>query len=272
MRWMLVFFTSLILPQALAASLKTSIFSIEESGLLDVMVKTERGEVLWLSPQHESTLQLLKQAAREKVFVQLEIDVNHFILNARRLNEKIYLEESELEFDSDKLQYTPTVFSSLESLKAAFLTMRRDSQRRSQCYERAYVWGYDLWETQEINSMKLFLFFTNKYIREYRYKWWYHVSPMSYVGEQEYVLDRLFTKRPLIPKTWTNIFMKNNALCKSVESYFEYSKDDPNEYCFLIRSTMFYLGPTALKLRDQGVERTIWNTRTLQTSRRRGFY
>jgi hypothetical protein len=230
------------------------------------------GEVLWVKPQHIFIVQLLKETSLEKFFVQVETDKNNIILSALRLDDKSDAEESELEFDSTKLEYNPTIFNSFESLKDAFLTMRRDSRRKSQCYDRAYVCGHDLWETQAINSMKLFLFFTNKYIREYRYKWWFHVSPLSYVVEQEYVIDRLFTKGPLVPQTWTNIFMRNRAVCKSVGNYFDYFKDDPNEYCFLIRSTMFYLGPNSLKRRDQGYELTKWNTSTLRTSRRRGFY
>ncbi len=120
--------------------------------------------------------------------------------------------------------------------------------------------------------MKIFLFFTTKYIREYRYDWWFHVSPMSYVAEDEYVMDRVFTKSPLRPQAWTNIFMQNNSVCKSVNNYFDYHKNDPHEYCYLIRSTMFYLGPAALKRRDQGYETSNYSQATLRAARQQAFY
>lgn len=272
MKWLLVVLISFASPQAFAALLKISIYEIDESDSREVMVKTDGGEVLWVKPENIDIVQLLKEASLEKFFVQVETDEDNFIFSALKVAAKSSDGEYEWELAPNKLKYTPTVFTSVQSLKDAFLTMRRDSRRKSQCYDRAYVWGYDLWEKRAVNSMKLFLFFTNKYIREYRYKWWFHVSPMSYVDEQEYVIDRLFTKGPLTPQRWTNIFMRNNAVCKTVESYFDYFKDDPTESCFLIRATMYYLGPNALKRRDQGYELTEWNTRTLRSSRRRGFY
>ena len=270
MQWCLVFLLSLFSHSALAAPFTTGIFDIEIKDSLDVLVKTEQGDVLWISPYKKSLIELIQRAKFQNSLVELESDQDHFIINARLLDEKFHSEELALEYDSS--EFEPTIFTNYNNLRRSFLTMRRDSRKNSQCYERAYVWAYDLWETQEINSMKLFLFFTNKYIREYRFKWWYHVSPMSYLGEQEYVLDRKFARGPLYPQTWTNIFMRNNAVCKSVVSYFDYDKDDPTESCFLIRSSMHYLGPNALKRRDQGFELTKWNLTTLRNSRRRGFH
>jgi cellobiose-specific phosphotransferase system component IIB len=269
MKWLLVLMICLVAFKASAHQLTTSIYEIEIQGDEDVMVKTDSGDVFWVSPQSKFMLQRLTKAQFQKVQIELEIDKDSFIISAKILDKKSNFQKHS--FETHSMKFEPTVFSSFQSLNKSFLTMRRDSRRRSQCYERAYVWAYDLWNSQEIHSMKIFLFFTSKYIREYRFKWWFHVTPMSYLGEEEYVLDRLFAKGPLRMKTWTNIFMRNNAVCKSVVSYFDYDKEDPNESCFLIRSSMYYLGPNALKRRDQGYELTKWNTATLRTSRRRGF-
>lgn len=270
MHWFLVFFISSFSHSVVAETLSSAIFDIELKDSLDVMIKTEQGEVLWLRPQKKSLLDLLQRAKFQNSFVELEKDENNFIVHATVLDEKFHSEE--LVFESGSNDFEPSVFTSFSSLRRSFLTMRRDDRKKSQCYERAYVWAHDLWETQDINSMKLFLFFTNKYIRAYRFKWWYHVSPMSYLDDKEYVLDRKFARGPLQPQRWTNIFMRNNATCKSVISYFDYDKDDPDESCFLIRSSMYYLGPNALRRRDQGFELSKWNSTTLRNSRRRGFY
>lgn len=270
MQWCLVFMFSLFSSTVLATSFSTGIFDIEIKNTLDVMVKTDQGEVLWINPQKKSLIELIQRAKFQNTTVEIERDKDNFILSAKLLDEKFHSEELALE--SEAGEFEPSFFTHYSHLRRSFFTMRRDDRKKSQCYERAYVWAYDLWETQEVSSMKLFLFFTNKYIREYRFKWWYHVSPMSYLVAEEYVLDRKFSKGPLRPQAWTNIFMRNNAVCKSVVSYFDYDKDDDTESCFLIRSSMYYLGPNALKRRDQGFELTKWNPATLRSSRRRGFY
>jgi hypothetical protein len=48
MKWMLVILISLIPLQAIAGLLKISIYEIDESDSLEVMVKTDGGEVLWV--------------------------------------------------------------------------------------------------------------------------------------------------------------------------------------------------------------------------------
>jgi len=239
----------------------------------DVLVMATSGDVLWAPSGDARLLATLKTAIETKQLIELEVTEKSLILRGKLLLEKVHSSQTtEFAEESNFLAYEPTRFSTLRQITQAFTSMERRTRSGSQCYNRAYVWGHDLWQERGVNSMKLFLFFTTKYIREFRYKWWFHVSPMSYLGDEEYVMDRLFTRRPLRPQTWTNIFMHNNAVCKSVTDYADYHKDDPVEYCFLIRSTMYYYGPTTVRLRDQGVERTKWNSGTLRAARREAFF
>ncbi len=239
----------------------------------DIIVMATSGDVLWAPARATTLIATLKKAIQTQQLVELEVNEKSSIIRAKLLPEKVNPSKStEFAQESNFQAYEPTQFATMKDMKQAFASMDRDTRSSSQCYNRAYVWGHDLWQDRGVNSMKLFLFFTSKYIREFRYKWWFHVSPMSYIREDEYVMDRLFTRAPLRPQTWTNIFMHNNSVCKSVTNYFDYHKDDPNEYCFLIRSTMFYLGPTALKRRDEGVERTKYNQATLRAARKQAFY
>ena len=46
----------------------------------------------------------------------------------------------------------------------------------SQCYDKAHYWSYE-WSRQNLSLGKMFLFFTESYIRRYNYKWWFHVAP-----------------------------------------------------------------------------------------------
>lgn len=272
MRWMVVLSVLLMSLSATARTRTLRVFDVDAPAGADVMVKAETGEVLWVRAEDRRLQETIRRAVETGTPVTVETSETEFIRWAAPGAPEALDAAAPDELRVDKAQFIPTVFATYEDLRRAFLTMRRDSRKKSQCYERAYVWAYDLWETQGVSSMKLFLFFTDKYIRDYRYNWWFHVAPLSYVGDDEYVLDRRFARRPLAPRPWTNIFMRNNALCKSVESYFDYFKDDPTESCFLIRSSMYYLGPNALRRRDQGVELRKWNTTTLRTSRARGFW
>ena len=260
---------------ASAAYLKTGLAGVDISPnpAEDVMVMATSGDVFWAPSRNVTLISTLTMAIKAQQMIELEVNAKNTILSA-----KLSLEKAsptlipEFSKEPDVEDYDPTQFSTMQEIKEAFATMDRGTRSRSQCYNRAYVWGHDLWRDRGVNSMKIFLFFTTKYIREFRYDWWFHVSPMSYVAEDEYVMDRLFTKTPLRPQTWTNIFMQNNSVCKSVTNYFDYHKDDPTEYCFLLRSTMFYLGPSALKRRDEGYEKTEYNRATLRAARQQAFY
>jgi hypothetical protein len=275
MKLVLMLIACLFSLEASATYLKTSLsgLDVSQDPAEEVIVMATSGDVLWAPPRKTKLISTLKLAIKTQQLIELDVSANSTIRSARLLSEKSAPPLMDESFKDSVLQdYEPTQFSTMQEMKEAFATMDRGTRSRSQCYNRAYVWGHDLWRDRGVNSMKLFLFFTTKYIREFRYKWWFHVSPMSYVGQDEYVMDRRFTKNPLLPQSWTNIFMHNNSVCKSVTSYFDYHKDDPTEYCFLIRSTMFYYGPSSIKRRDQGYQKTEYNRATLRAARQQAFY
>ena len=275
MKIVLMIIVCLLSLEASATYLKTGLAGVDISPnpAEDVMVMATSGDALWAPSRNVILISKLKMAIKTQQMIELEVNAKNTILSAKLSSEKVSTEAIEEWLkDSSVEDYVPTRFSTMQEITQAFATMDRGTRSSSQCYNRAYVWGHDLWRDRGVNSMKIFLFFTTKYIREFRYDWWFHVSPMSYVAEEEYVMDRLFSKTPLRPQTWTNIFMQNNSVCKSVTKYFDYHKDDPIEYCFLLRSTMFYLGPSALKRRDEGYEKTEYNRATLRAARQQAFY
>ena len=99
--------------------------------------------------------------------------------------------------------------------------------------------------------MKIFLFFSDRYIRDYNFKWWFHVTPMTYVktsgGVEERVIDKEWMDGPVSMRTWTDNFMKNKASCKRIEFYSQYENQKGEEFCYLLPANMYYWQPRNLE-------------------------
>jgi hypothetical protein len=149
-----------------------------------------------------------------------------------------------------------------------FSTMRRDTRRKSQCYNRAHIWSYELSQKSvngsKLNLGKTWIFFTRKYIQEYKYKWWFHVAPHIMVDSSHSVLDRKFLRGPISLQGWTNYFMQNKAVCKVVEYYDDYSNNQDVESCFIMKSSMYYWQPLHIEgLEDGDAEPKSWNSQQM---------
>lgn len=173
--------------------------------------------------------------------------------------------------------YELTVLDDSKEVSRLFRTMNRKTKRRSQCYNRAHVWNYELKRDHNLNSGKIWIFFTAKYIRNYDYKWWFHVAPYTKARDEqeEMVLDREFSSGPRNTTRWKNIFMKNNAFCPTVERYSDYRENQYTEDCYLIFSSMYFWQPYQIKnLEDEGEDIFIprqFYTSQLRTAYRDGF-
>ena len=164
----------------------------------------------------------------------------------------------------EMISYEPSVIS-MSTAMTVFRNMRRDYQNQSQCYNRAHIWTYEEFQRSALKSNKLFLFFTSRYIRKYNYKWWFHVTPMVLVGgtsESHFrTLDRRYTKGPLTTKTWTNVFMLNNALCPIVYAYSRYRNHQQEKDCYLIPTSMYFWQPRDIQRKENtGYEKTQYYT------------
>ena len=98
--------------------------------------------------------------------------------------------------------------------------------------------------------MKAFIFFTKRYLREYNFGWWFHVSPYLLLGDQQTVLDRTYTKQPLPVKAWTDNFMKNKVTCPEISQYSQYRNNQEKEYCYLRKVSMYYYQPSDIEAAD----------------------
>lgn len=160
------------------------------------------------------------------------------------------------EFPQD---YEPTILENDRHAAEIFGELNRGWRRRSQCYNRAHVWAYESKRSHGLDSMKAFLFFTAKYIREYDYGWWFHVAPYSMVrmgvagAAEARVLDRTFMRRPVDLQTWTNYFVYPKPKCPVVTRYQDYSEHQYEAYCYLILVSMYYWQPRDIESVSAGV-------------------
>ncbi len=146
--------------------------------------------------------------------------------------------------------YQPTDLKSIEEANQLFDSLPLAFKWHSQCYQRAMTWTYEMYTYRGINSMKAFLFFTRKFINEYHYKWWFHVTPFVYVNGVEYTLDPTFTDKPLQMQDWTNDFMIGNPVCPEIAKYSDYSNHEFDQYCYLRKVPMYYYQPADIERED----------------------
>lgn len=147
----------------------------------------------------------------------------------------------------------------------------------SGCFQRAHNWSFQLsrWPNQ-INSMKVFLFFTERYKREFDYEWMYHVAPLIPVkmangSVEEMVFDPTFVNapswatgeernnydnKPVSIDTWKKYFIFPDVECPVVENFNDYFNYQERYYCYIMKTPMFTYIPANLE--EETEVRTGW--------------
>ena len=159
--------------------------------------------------------------------------------------------------------FSPSILKSMDEAQTVFTEARRNARQESQCFNRAHVWSYEWRTKRNLYSSKAWVFFTRKYIRKYKFEWWFHVAPMVHVvhdGEvKERVMDIKYSKGPLKLKQWTDIFMRDSAHCRVVDKYSDQANFPESGSCFVMKSSMYYYQPIDLELLEVlGQEKTKW--------------
>lgn len=218
------------------------------------IIKLDNARVVFLDGEEKNELPLFQTSLAEEDLLEVVVDKSNSFESAQTVTSEEVPESSE-ELSEPRMSYEPTVISNNTEATTIFRRMRRDYQNDSQCYNRAHIWAYEEFKTSGLNSMKLFLFFTNRYIRNYRYKWWFHVSPMNLVGSNdessERVFDRRYTSGTRTIKNWTDNFIASRRACPKVARYNDYRYNQESEDCYLIPVSMYFWQPRDILRRDQ---------------------
>ncbi len=234
----------------------------------------KEGRVLLVDSTDTKMVEAFSIAQKDNFLVKVEIDTHGNVIGAKLAGQSKVKAASRFKIQAQA--YEPTVISSLETADEYFWEMNGRAKKRSQCFNRAHVWANDMWNRHSVKSMKVFLFFTTKYIRQYRYKWWFHVSPYVLVDingkAEERVLDRAFTDAPYEMKAWTDEFMQNEAYCPTVAKYSEYNNNQYAQSCYLMKVPMYYWEPNNLELMEtETVPQRSWNQSEVSTAWKQAF-
>ncbi len=266
---------------AFSAEITTTIVEVGavEAGDKEVMVFAQsEGRVLWVDAKDTALLDALKIARERNLLVNIDFREFNGHVKGVELLETAQPEVSTGEsFEKNTLaNFTPSFIESLESSQSVFNRMDGRTKWKSQCYNRAHGWAYDMYTQSRINSMKVFIFFTQRYIKAEKYKWWFHVAP--YVMTQmegasvETVLDRTFTRGPLKMKDWTDNFMNRKQNCPVVTRYSDYRQNQWAQDCYLIKTSMYYRSPADIERNEtEGRHLTAWDLRGVADARKEAF-
>lgn len=273
LKWLLLSF--LIASLAHAEKIRARIDSVDMGNEgEDALLKLENGRVIFVK---EESKFLLEEKSLEGSPVEINAD------------EKGNMESlTSPEFDPDPERPTTppettsinaTVLPDYSAALTIFRGMNRTWKSRTECTDRAQVWAYEEWKKSGLVSRKVFLFFTNTYIRRYRYHWWFHVSPYVLVKDgdsvSERVMDRRYTRGPLHMKSWTDIFIYSKRTCaESTYRNYRANRNGP-AHCFVVKADMYYRLPLHVRnLEDYGVVKTKFSLSEVNFSyrafRRRG--
>ena len=122
----------------------------------------------------------------------------------------------------DEFKYPiPDIASRKLNKEELFTKMNRSLVRLgdSICSNRALMWVYDFKQKYNVESPKVFLFFTPKTGRHFATTWWYHVAPMVNENGKYWVVDAgfpKFVKGPMLLKDWLTKFTSENSTCKEI--------------------------------------------------------
>ena len=177
--------------------------------------------------------------------------------------------------------FQPSLLASEESAKALYNQMPTSIfTRRSGCYQRAHYWSHEMFNTLGLRSMKVFLFFTNRYRREFDYQWSFHVAPLIPVKLadgtiEERVFDPVFVSppswvrpedvkrydsRPITIREWARYFIYPKTECPLIETYEEYLNHQELTYCFVMKTPMFTYSPIDFERDRTGKSGSIGST------------
>lgn len=250
----------LISFSALADHFSSKIHSIDYSSnhREPHLIKMENGRVLFVEKKNRILLNQFESSLRKDERLDVEVDERNKPILIQR--SKVYPTGfiSYPPYESVPLAYNPTILSTSTAATSIFQRMRRDYQNDSQCYNRAHIWAWEEFKYSGLKSNKHFLFFTRRYIRNYRYKWWFHVAPSTIVsGLGDRILDRRFTSGHRSISSWTRNFVYSGRTCPIVSKYNDYRNNQESQDCYLIPVSMYFWQPRDIERRDRtGKEKT----------------
>jgi hypothetical protein len=264
MKYIILLVTLALSFNLFAETIKDQIHSLDigKNGQ-DHLVKLNTGRVAFIDYYEKTLLREIEASLKRNDWLELTLGKKSTLEEFKIIpSESI---ERPLTGEPPKFQdpYSPSVVTPTTAT-SIFNKMRQRWTSKGQCFNRAHIWTYEEHKRSKLNLNKVFLFFTSKYIRNYRFGWWFHVTPMVYVGGTKNInmrmLDRKYTSGTRTSKTWTDIFIKSKTTCPIISKYSYYRDNQRTRDCYLLPTSMYYLVPSDIDRREyDGTERTSYD-------------
>lgn len=250
---------------SLGASVISSISYID-----DHRIYLSSGEVIKI--KNKSLHRKLFSYLNTHHYLSFKISTNNELINFHKLKAD---GKRDVENKKHSTVEEPSILST-EQVQDLFSSFRTGARRFSQCFNRAHIWAYESQKKFNHNTIKVFLFFTKKFIREHDFKWWFHVAPATYLNENSklslMMLDPYFSTGPNLLNEWIHRFVPKKINCREVENFSQYENEQEREDCFTIKSLMYYLQPMDLKRREMSDQtKNDWIDSELMRAYRNGF-
>jgi hypothetical protein len=166
--------------------------------------------------------------------------------------------------------YQYSLLDSVQTVDRVFNNLRDDDRRRTQCFDRAHNWSYDLDQQFHIKNFKVFIFYTKLFREKVDSKWDFHVAPMvaSKDSKNPIVLDKTFMEKATPLPEWVNYFSKGKS-CLYVNTYPEDYGVDKSNWCYILQVPMYYYGPDSIEAVDvkRGMAPTRWKESEVTTAK-----
>jgi hypothetical protein len=268
-----IFFVFFISPHiGLSRVIWSTVHSIDRGKKNEVhLVRLDNGRVAFLVEENKTFLQAFLLSHERQEMLKITVDGKNRIESVQTVTTDSIQNEVPL---TDIPVYRPSVLRDYKTSVNIFQKMRGAYNPDGECFSRAHVWVYEEFQRSGLFGMKTFMFFTESYIRRYNYHWWFHVTPMYYVGSlnSPRVFDRRYTTGPIQLKTWSDIFIFSKRACKVVQRFDDFWLHQQKEDCYHIHSSMYYFIPRDLEKRDlSGKEKSEFIGSEIRKSYRDGF-
>lgn len=256
-----ILFIFLFISKAMAGEIQGQIFDLDYGEKNEeVLIYLSTGNVATYPGATKEMFEYLHFAKERKLWFIIVLNHKREIQSLTEIPSP-YLNQPFLDVQNEN--YIPTILNSIHEAQDLFLSSRKNHREESQCYNRAHVWTYEWRIKKNFYSSKAWLFFSRKFIRKYKFSWWFHVAPMVYVSIddklQERVMDMKYAQGPLKMKDWTDIFMRESPKCIYVKKYSDHANFPESSLCYIMKSSMYYYQPFDLELAEvKGIHKGSW--------------
>lgn len=265
-------FILLVTNVSLGETFTSSIHSIDLGQNNEMhLIRFDNGRVAFLEKQKSNDLTKIKNAHDKNQILKVETDQKNTIADYQIKNQ---LDPEPGEPRPTRIPFKPSVLKDINAAFRMFNKMRKNYTKNGECFNRAHIWTYEQFQQTNTNMMKIFMFFTEKYIRKYKFHWWFHVTPMVYIKDlnSPRTMDRRYNGGPRQVKTWSDTFIKSKRACKRVEKFDDFWLNQKVEDCFHIHASMYYVMPRDLEKRDlTGVEKEAFIEKEIKKAYSNGF-